>query len=213
MSNYPKGYSLSLVTAPAAEPVDVADVQSRAGVSGDSALITALITATRQQVEIYLDRALITQTLRLVCRAFPYAAQLLLPRAPLQSVDTVAYFDIDDAEQTFAASKYIVLTDHTPGRIQVKYGQIWPTSVRYDAAVKVDYVAGYGDAATDVPEAIRQAILLATVDTYRRKRTELASERIDNVSQTFRDVPAGSGVSALPPHALAMLDPYKVTLL
>jgi len=216
---YRRNLSLVVTTEPLVEPVSVSDVQDRAGVTGDAALIGALITAARQKIEAYLDRALITQSLRLSMNGFPYgytlgaAGHIDLPRAPLQAVESVLYYDIDDAEQTYAASEYLVLTNYTPGKVQVKYGQTWPTNVRAENAVQINYTAGYGDDASDVPEGIRQALLLETVQVYSRKRPDVDSESIDNASRnytnanTLMEATAGTGFT---PTVLTLLQPFRV---
>ena len=220
MHGYRRGLSLQITSEPAAEPITAQDVQ-RAGIDGSPATIEAFITASRQKVEAYLDRALITQSLRVVMNGFPYGAFWLggagfikLPRAPLQSVESVKYFDIDDEEQTFASGKYLVLTDYTPGLIQVKYGETWPTDTRAESVVQVNYTAGYGDDAEDVPQAIREALILETAEHYRmRASTGVSSESIDNASRSYVDESTrmkatfGTGFS---PEVLSLLEPYRV---
>lgn len=220
--SYRRNMTLLVVTAPAVEPVSVSEVQDRVGVSVDAALIGSLITGIRQKVETYLDRALITQTLRLSLNGFPYgytlgaAGTIDLPRAPLQSVTSVKYFDLDDAEQTFAASRYLVLTNYEPGKVQVKYGDVWPTNVRAENVVQIDYVAGYGASADDVPAGIRMAILTEAAIAYARKNPAVDSESIDNASRNYAnaniamEASLGTGLSPL---ALTMLQPFRIVSL
>lgn len=217
--NYRRGLSLKVQTEPAAEPVTAADVQARTGTSGDDALIEAFITAIRQQVEAYLNRALITQTLKQSMNGFPYggiwggSGVIELLRPPLQSVTSIVYYDTDDSAETFDSSLYQVLVDHEPGRIQVNYGQTWPTDVRADNVVEIVYDAGYGDNAADVPRAIREAIRVQVTETYLRKRPGVSREQIDNASRSYTsdvDLLEASRGTNLVPAALMLLDPYVV---
>jgi hypothetical protein len=54
----------------------------------------------------------------------------------------------------------VVDTDSTPGRVLPAYGKVWPSTLDYPGSVRVQFVAGYGDTAEDVPQCIRNWILL-----------------------------------------------------
>ena len=45
-----------------------------------------------------------------------------------------------------------------PGRATLKRGAVWPVAMRANNAIEVVYVAGYGDAATDVPAPLKRAV-------------------------------------------------------
>ena len=68
--------TLKLITAPAAEPVLLADAKLHLRVDhiADDDLITSLITAAREAAEHLTGRALITQTWERVLGAFPSSA-------------------------------------------------------------------------------------------------------------------------------------------
>jgi uncharacterized phiE125 gp8 family phage protein len=72
---------------------------------------------------------------------------------------------------TLSANDYIVDTNGIPGFIVPAAGEHFPYERLYPAgAVKIQYKAGYGDA-DDVPEEIKQAILLLTGDFYRNRES------------------------------------------
>jgi len=190
--------ALTLVTAPTVEPVSLAEAKShlRVDITDDNAYITSLITVVRMQVEEWLRRALITQTWRLTLDTWPAADHFLLPWPALQSVAGVAYIDDDGDSNTFSASKYIVDTDSEPGRVALNRGETWPgDTLQAINGVQVTYVAGYGDAASDVPEAIQQAILLQIGDLYENREATLIAQ--------------GATVTQLPA-AERLLWPYRV---
>ena len=68
---------LTLVTAPASEPVSLAEAKAhlRIEAADDDSLIGALITAARQSAEAHMRRALMSQTWRLSLDRFPAAPQ------------------------------------------------------------------------------------------------------------------------------------------
>ena len=84
------------------------------------------------------------------------------------------------------------------GRITQQFGKIWPIPLPEIGAVSVDYTAGYGSLATDVPEGIRHWILLR-VGTMYENREEVA-------------ILSRGSIEPLP-FVDCLLDPYKAPLL
>tara|TARA_R110001583_G_scaffold135046_2_gene286810 strand:- start:1850 stop:2425 length:576 start_codon:yes stop_codon:yes gene_type:complete len=146
--------------APDVEPVSVDEVKSQLVWCGDAddTLISSMIPVARQIAEQRTGRAFITQSWDRWYDAFP--AQIVLPWAPLQSITAVTYTDIDGDIQTLDTSVYTADSDSEPGRVYLGYGQSWPSTRCMKKAVKVSYVAGFGDAAEDVPAQLRLAIML-----------------------------------------------------
>lgn len=164
-------YGLTLNSAPAIEPVTTAEARKQCNVSDgvdfhDQKLL-ALTTAARQYVERYTNRQLITATWTLVLDRFPMPDwgtglfnPIYIPLAPLQSISSITYLDTTGATQTWDSSKYRVSADREPARIVPAYGQIYPTTRTTTDTVSIRFIAGYGSLATDVPQALRHAILL-----------------------------------------------------
>lgn len=153
---------LERTTAPAATPVTLAEAKAhvRYAASDSDDLITALIQAATTHLEGrngILGRALITQTWEWRVDYFPACLEVPLP--PLQSVTSVKYLDDNGVEQTLDPSAYVVEAHHRNGRIRPVYNTIWPTTRPESGAVRIVFVAGYGDAAA-VPQPIKHAILL-----------------------------------------------------
>lgn len=155
---------LVLTSEPAVEPLTVAEVRERCGItttemSNDT--VSALITSARQQLDGWagmLGRCLITQTWTLYVDEFDDCG-IEIPLPPLQSIASVKYIDGDGAEQTVDASVYRIIPG-TPSLLELAYGESWPSHREQDDAVRVEFVAGYGDTGSSVPEPIRQAICL-----------------------------------------------------
>jgi uncharacterized phiE125 gp8 family phage protein len=175
--------TLTRTTQPATEPVDLVEAKThlRLDTNDYDSRITAFVQAAREALEIATERTMITSTWRLKLDAFPLArtrpathrqlergtlasepgaAAIKLPRPPLQSVNSVKYVDTDGTEQTLSASKYIVDSDSDPARLTEAHGETWPDTRDIVNAVTIDYDAGYGDDAIDVPQALREAILM-----------------------------------------------------
>ena len=199
-----------VIVQPAIEPVTLAEAKLRLEEidSVHDSFITMLIGSARMYAEGYCNRSFITQTRRMTLDAFPspysnlldssyrYAANapvgftggcITLNRGPVISVSSIVYVDADGTTVTVTSpttpAYNIDLSGHG-GRITPGYGQSWPIARRQMAAVKVNYIAGYGPLAADVPLGIRNWILLR-VSTLFQNREEVAV------------LPRGS-VSALP---------------
>lgn len=164
--------ALTLVTAPAAEPIsiDEAKAHARIDVDVDDQLVEALITTARRTAEALRNEALITQTWKLVLDAFPQGDTLRIPKPPLQSITHIKYTDEDDNVSTYASGSYIVDTDSAPGRVVLRDGESWPGTTLIAAnGVEVQFVCGYGDAGGDVPREVRQAMLLLIGHWYENR--------------------------------------------
>jgi uncharacterized phiE125 gp8 family phage protein len=189
------------VTAPALEPIDLADAKLAARIADDQTeldgLITMLITAGREWAENFTGRAFITQTWeRKYDLGFP--DEIELPKPPVQSVTSVTYIDGNGVTQTLSPSLYITSLSTgpyaMPGRIVPAYGQSWPSTRSVPDAVTVRYVCGYGSTGDSVPEAIKLAIKIQI------------STRLANTE----GVVVGTSASLLPQGDEYLLWPFKV---
>lgn len=177
---------LIVETAPAVEPVTVAEAKSnlRIGHSEDDARIARLIKAARAECEHLTCRAVAEQTLRVTLDAFPSGA-IQLYRPPIVGVDWLKYDDPDGVEQTVASQNYTLdLGQNVPWLVPAS-GFDWPSTLEGGAnAVRVQYVAGW--TAGTYPEGIIEWIL-------------------ERVRQLYRD-----GDDAAPPFVDRLLDQWQV---
>lgn len=183
-------YSLTLTTAPATEPVTLAQAKAHIRLDADGYdddISTFYIPAARQQVEAFTDRQLITATYTMTLRRF-CGRRIYLPKGQLQSVTSLKYYDDDDAQQTYSSSNYYVNARNEPGFIELKNDNNWPSIENRADAIEIIYVCGYG-AATDVPEILRTATLMQLGYMYEhRGDTEQAGiySWLRNLVQPYR---------------------------
>ena len=162
---------LTVVTAPAIEPVSIDDLKTDLRIDSDltdhDVLIESLGRAAREWVERTAKRALITQTLKLTLDEWPDSDRISLPRAPLISVGSIKYTDTSGSENTFSASSYFADTDNEPGRVVLHNGESWPSAaLRPAAGIAIEYNAGFGPEEIDVPDSYKNAIRLLVAFWY-----------------------------------------------
>ena len=161
-------WTLMRVTPPANPVLSLEEAKLHLRVEHDAedSLISRIVDAATERCESFQLRSFVTQTWQLTLPRFPYGRRILLPRPPLQSVTSVVYTDSDDAEQTVAVADY--RADVSAGSIILGVGD-WPSTATDPDAVRITYVAGYGNEGTDVPEAARAAILLLVGHLYENR--------------------------------------------
>lgn len=178
------GYGLTQTVAPAVEPVSRAEaklwLRVDADLTEDDALIDALIAAARKKVEDFTGRQLITATWRLTLDGFPGEGRngdgcgiedgwrVYCPNPPLIAVSSIVYAEQSaGTSTTLAASDYRVDAAREPGVIEPTYDEgAWPVSRDQAASVTITYTAGYGAAATAVPDGLKLAMRLAIAHWY-----------------------------------------------
>lgn len=185
---------LRIVEAPAGEPVSLAEAKlhCRVDLTAEDPRIASLLRAARHQVERLTGRQLLTARCEATFDCF--APRLLLPRAPLASVQSVAYVPPSLAGLTMVpAEDYGVRTDCAPGAVYLRPGRAWPSPAAQEAAVVVAYTAGYG-AAGDVPAPLREAILLLVGHWFLNREAAVV----------------GASVAELPLGVAALLSTYRL---
>jgi len=159
------------VTPPVASPVSLDEAKAHMRVDGTDSDLTVqrLVSAATDYVDGdgVLGRAMITQTWAQWVPQSPGRVRLVM--GPFQSLTSVEYYDADGALQSAVANDFRAEQSRDIVEIVPKENATWPGTQTRPDAIKITYVAGYGDAATDVPEAIRHAILLLAAHWYERR--------------------------------------------
>lgn len=189
----------TLVTGPAAPLLTTDEAKEQVvavGFSDDDSLIDRYVAAASGYLDAehgILGRALVTQTWRVTFSGTPASRTLSLPFPRLQSVSSVTYYDLDGVEQTFGASNYRVISPDHGGFIELVDGASWPAVASRSDAMSVEFVAGYGDAGSDVPAPIRQAAALLAGLWYKE-----------------REAATDTAFSALPMGVQSLLQPFRL---
>lgn len=148
--------SYTVITPPASEPLTLSEIKASLRVDGtdlDNDL-SMMQRAAREVAEHETGQLLMTQTVRLDLTDWP--DDLVIERAPVQSVASVQYWD-GSVWQTISSGSYSLWRDGTLWRVDPVSS--WPSlGSGVGPRVRVTFVAGYASAA-DVPAAIKRYII------------------------------------------------------
>lgn len=187
---------LKVYAEPSAEPVTTAEIKAQlaitTAVTTHDARIANLAKAARQAVEKRIRRTIINTTLDLYLDHFPrnphceyrkHHKAMELLRPPVSSVTSVTYINTAGVDTAF--THYVTDLVSLVPRIVPAYGYDWPYTQDIINAVKIRYVAGYGAAAANVPEPIRQAIIMLVIDLFEHPEANVEISLNENKSMGF----------------------------
>lgn len=186
------------------EPIDLATARLhlRLDTTGsppshpDDDLVSALITAVRENAEDYTGLAIAAQTYQLTLDEFP-KDKIDLGVWPVRSVTSIQYIDQDGNTQTLAANKYIV--DYTDKPATIQYVDPWPqTKIRVNA-VTITFTAGFAAGSPtkyNLPTSLKQGMLLMLGHLYENREAV-------NVGNLVTQVPLGA-IHLMTPHRIRM---------
>lgn len=180
------------VTGPATEPLTYAEVKAFLRLNDDSeqTFVTTLITIARQIVEGQTWRPLISQSWALQFDASELNLFISnINKAPIISIDSVTYYDVNNALQTLSPTLYETDIYGNPARFRLKS---IPTVYDRMGALIVNFVCGYTNASA-VPQAIKQAMLLIIGHLYENRS----------------DVLTGTQINEMPLASRYLLEPYR----
>jgi uncharacterized phiE125 gp8 family phage protein len=185
--------AIVLTAPPAAEPISLAEAKAHLRIDADdeNPMLTALIIAARMFVERTLGLALITQSWSYFLDFWPRAGCITLPILPVQLVGAVKVHDGAGGSVTLDAASYAVDV-LSPARLVLK-GAVPATQARELNPFEVDFTAGYGDEADDVPGPIRHALKLLVAHWFERREV----------------VVLGLGAQEVPATVAGLLLPYR----
>tara|TARA_R100001530_G_scaffold43884_1_gene33341 strand:- start:1940 stop:2521 length:582 start_codon:yes stop_codon:yes gene_type:complete len=186
--------SFAVDTAASAAILTTAEAKTHLKVdtSADDTYIDNLISAATESAQIFTNRYFINTTLNQFGDTWNDLATLF--KSKVSSVVHIKYYDNDNTQQTLATSVYQKDLEHQPARIGLKPNQSFPSLADRISAVECQYIVGYGSAASDVPEGIRQAVLLTVGNWYENRQ----------------NVVVGHSVNELPKSAQYLLEQFKV---
>jgi len=185
--------SAYLLTAPAAEPLSLADAKAflRVEHSDDDAIITSLVASARNHVEALTRCGLITQTWRIVLDRWPDNGRVAPRLGPLRSLIAARVFNESNVASPIDVTSFVV--DRAGGAIAAPCWSL-PVPGRAIAGIELDVAVGFGDAAADVPAALLNAIRMLVAHWYENRGL----------------VAIGQSVAMMPASVNAAINSYRV---
>jgi len=180
----------TVVSAPAQEPVTVTElafnlrlvVTDATDYTGPELnLLARLITAAREDVENYIGYAVIAQQWRVHYAQASEGESLALCRY-LQSIDSIKYYDINNAQQTLDPNDYQMVNNQKTGSVLIKS---IPTMAERPDALEIIFTTGQGQDAASVPGAIKQAIIMLASHYY-QNREATSPLKINQVPLSYK---------------------------
>lgn len=179
-------YEPVLVTPPAADVLTLEEVKRHCRIEllepDENEMLEALMASVISWLDGYsgvLGRALINQTWRFKSSCWPPCIYRF-PLAPVSSV-VVKYQDEDDAEMTLDAENYVLLEDALSPYIRWTSGATLPNTYDRHEPISVEFVAGYGATADDVPDAIKQAAKMLIAHWFENREASISGTIISEV--------------------------------
>lgn len=210
---------LALVTPPAVTPFDLDAAKAHLNVyhDDDNALIESLIAATVAMVDgpRGIGIAMVEQTWRLTLdgfadraflgdcgfaplRRFPLA--IPIPLGPVSAIASFEYTAGDGTEVVLVeGTDFKFSADVDPQIVFPPFGMAWATPICEPGAVRIEFVAGFGPTAADVPADLVAALKLTLGHLYNNREDVIGVDR-------------QVGAVRLPLGAAAIFDRYRVGL-
>ncbi len=171
--------ALVLTTGPALEPVSLDEVKAHLRIDhvDEDVLLASLVTTARIHLETRLGLSFITQNWMLVLDQWPDAPNIFLPLGPVQQITGITLYDSSDQTSVIDTASYALDAISQPARLVWRGAMPKPAPQRAYNGIEISLTTGFGANALDVPQPLRQAILLLVSHWYEnREPVGLASE-------------------------------------
>lgn len=160
--------------------------------TADDALIDSLIKAATQSCQIFTNKYFINTIVTQYSDNWIEFYRLY--KSPVIAITHVKYYDTNDTLQTLHPSNYILDNSSQPARIGISVDGTLPNLADRINAVEVKYSVGYGELSSDVPEGIKQAVLITIGNWYENRQTVIT----------------GRTATELPLSSQYLLEQYKI---
>ena len=170
---------LILTTPPVAEPLSLLEAKAHLRVphNDDDVYISTLIIAARRAVEQRSGLRMMTQSWSLFIDCWPNGEAQSLGLSPVSSVDDIIAFSDTDVSSTYDPAHYYLDAVAKPARVILRNGRLPPRGYRPVNNIEIRFKAGFGATSANVPQDLRQAMLLA-IGYWFQNRGDVAADAL-----------------------------------
>jgi uncharacterized phiE125 gp8 family phage protein len=149
----------ALTDPPQAEPLTLAEVKAHLRLEGEDedALLSALIRTAREHLERQTGLCLMAQAWRFYLDRWPVNGMIQIARGPVQAIETIQVFDADGVPTNLTAGDRLLDGEARPARLWLRDP---PSPGQAINGIEIDFTAGYGESAADVPDTLKRAMLI-----------------------------------------------------
>jgi uncharacterized phiE125 gp8 family phage protein len=161
------------ITPPDIEPValDYTKLFLRVDTDDDDTLILDFVRSARQRIERLISGSLITRRRRYISTRIS-GRGVFINHHPVRSIDTVTLTAGQGEERVISPQGLNINLRCQPPAISLKSRASWQSYLPGAQNLEIEFTAGFGTAAEDVPMPLRQAILLLTAQSYEHRGAE-----------------------------------------
>jgi uncharacterized phiE125 gp8 family phage protein len=160
-------HTIRIVTPPQSEPVTIQEAKAQLSIAASDDAhdleLSSFIAAAREEWERDTSTALINRTIEHRLPSFENVVKLTV--RPAVSIESIKYIDNNGDEQTLDAANYYLDEDEV--RFVSSFTK--PSLEDRSEAVKIRYIAGYGEDSKFCPEMDRMAIKLSLANRFENR--------------------------------------------
>lgn len=159
--------SYALLEGPGVEAIALADVKAHlrldAAVESEDEYLSSLIVIAREHLERDLGLCLIDQSWRLYLEDWPKNGVISLCRFPAKAIDKLVIYDSEGVAVDVTSGGHHLYRHKSPPRLQLSLAA---RALFSGNGAELDFIAGFGEAASDVPDSLKRAMLLHVAHMY-----------------------------------------------
>ena len=168
-------FTYDVTSAPATTPISLAELKSYLKIpvsnTTDDALIILLIELVTEVAEKITRRDFITRTYNTFRSQAAFTAPSIeLRRSKLLVINSIDYINNDGTPTNIPSTVFDTTVSNDFSNIFLNVNESWPEDVEdRPQSITIDFDAGYGPASTNVPAALRLALMQHAANYYENR--------------------------------------------